>query len=425
MDLLVEAERRCLLDDVTSALLAEARGRGLVGASSQQRCGATDSFQVELLGMQAIERSLSKDAGDFHSGQATDAAERALCELLQNTASAAGMGTMRRTPKQKPPVQSQLQRLNIRLLPTGLGLFKTMSPQEAATTRQREHAPAPRVCFSPAAQAVAVLPLPKMDSVEIFDKHLVIVMQEPPAPATKAQMSPSHRVYALSFQSAMQAESCAEMLRAAIAEWPKEAGSTKRNTYPATPQSVSGSTFSSSKINQSVNQSGIFSSAQQQQHSRTLTIPRPLGFECISTANVRNANLEPGVFISKVVPGSNASKVGLVEGLEIVQLDGNDDIVNEIEAVFAKETVLSPAGVGGMFKIDAVQLTAVPNPTGWAACKTAVKRNLKSDGGERTAPQLKYPARAHEKISFISPTTASQRNSRPAWPANGLPAVCI
>ena len=131
-------------------------------------------------------------------------------------------------------------------------------------------------------------------------------------------------------------------------------------------------------------------SSTAQQHTRTVILNRPFGFEWIGTASVLQSNLEPAIFISKVFPGSNASKMGLVEGLQVVNFNGVDvvgeggDMTIQFKRMFEQDN-------GGGADGDSIQLAVLPNPMKWDLVQTAVRRNLKSAGGKRAAPQLKYP----------------------------------
>ena len=326
------------------------------------------------------------------------------------------------------------------MVPTGLGLFGTTA--DAGQGRQER-----RVCFSPAVQALATLPLARMDSVEVFDQHVVCIMQQPQRPRLQAASSTStHCAYAFRFQSRMQADSCADALLNATAEWPKndcdvakmnESGgaeaacgtkagtkaSTKASTKTSTRTSTSTITgmmvtgadsppalLRSHRIAKSASVCSITSRAkresqmvQQQQleqsmlsstaaqHTRTVVVDRPLGIEWIRTASVLHSDSEPAIFISSVLPGSNASKMGLVEGLQVVSFNGVG-VVGDRTTEFQ-----GPASKGGVDE-GSVEFVVLPNPTKWELIKKAQRRSLKSAGGKRKAPQLKYPAYENHEI---------------------------
>ena len=77
LKLLVEAERRCLLDDATASLLSEARNRGVVARGVKPHHLSTKQiYCVDFSGSKALRGTWSKINGDFDSGRVTDAAER-------------------------------------------------------------------------------------------------------------------------------------------------------------------------------------------------------------------------------------------------------------------------------------------------------------------------------------------------------------
>lgn len=322
------------------------------------------------------------------------------------------------------------------MVPTGLGLFGTTT--NAGQGRQER-----RVCFSPAVQALATLPLARMDSVEVFDQHVVCIMQQPQRPRLQAASSTStHCAYAFRFQSRMQADSCADALLNATAEWPKNdcdaakmnesrgggggseaACGTKAGTTASTKASTSTITgmmvaaadpppalLRSHRIAKSASVCSITSRAKREsqmvqqrqleqsmlsstaaQHTRTVAVDRPLGIEWIGTASVLHSDSEPATFISRVLPGSNASKMGLVEGLQVVNFNG-------VGVVSDKATEFQGPAPQGSVDEGSVVLTVLPNPTKWELIKKAQRRTLKSAGGKRKAPQLKYPAYENHEI---------------------------